>query len=361
MWITAKGLCQEKVIDPHTGLEKVVSVKVSGSGKKAEQEAYKRLEKKISEMGNVKVRLSELIDLYQKEQERDTKPSTQRKVYFELKAFFEIYGECYIDTINAGAVRQKLLASGKSNRTLNGYLKHFKAMWRWAYRNDYVKTPEVADKLQNFSDTPEKERIQDKYLEPDELNKLLGAMTEKRWALLTRFQCLSGMRIGETICLNNTDTWGKNIRVTKTYDSNNCVVTAPKTLSSTREVYIQSELRECIEEINEYMAAQAEIFGYESNLFFPDTDGSYISYAAYNKYLREVSEKVLGRRIVPHTLRHTHCSMLAAKGVPLEAISARLGHEDSHITKAIYLHRMEELKEKENKQLDSFSLIKKSV
>lgn len=182
-------------------------------------------------------------------------------------------------------------------------------------------------------------------------------MTEKRWVLLSRMLCLSGMRIGEIIALKNTDTWSKSIKVTKTYDSNNCVVTSPKSLASTREVYIQDELRTCIEEIHEYMAKQAEVCGYESDLFFPDTDGGYLSYQSYAKYLREVSERVLGRRIVPHCMRHTHASMLAAKGYSLESISSRLGHEDSGITKAIYLHRMEELKEKENKQLDSFRLI----
>lgn len=361
MWITAKGLCQEKVVDPHTGLKKIVSVKVSGNGKKAEQEAYKRLQDKIAKMGDVRVKLSDLIDLYKKEKERDTKPSTQRKVFFELKAFYEIYGDCYIDTINAGLVRQKLLSSGKSNRTLNGYLKHFKAMWRWAYQNDYVKTPEVADKLQNFSDTPEKERIQDKYLETNELSLLLDSMTEERWKLLTEFLTLSGMRIGEVIALDNVDVWGKNIRVTKTYDSNNNILTKPKTLSSAREIYIQAELKECIAKIQDYMMKQSEVYGYQSDIFFPDVNGGRLSYYAYAKYLKETSERVLQRRIVPHSLRHTHCSMLAASGFPLEAISARLGHEDSHITKAIYLHRMEELKEKENKQLDSFSLIKKSV
>ena len=357
MWITSKGLCQETITDPRTGLKRTVSVKLNGSGKKAEQEAYKRLEQKIEKIGDTRILLSKLIEEYLKDREHSTKPSTQRKVGIELDMFFQIYGECYVDTINAGAVRQKLQASGKSNRTLNGYLKHFKAMWRWAYQNDYVKTPEVADKLKPFADTPEKARIQDKYLEPWELNKLLAAMTEKRWVLLSRMLCLSGMRIGEVIALKNTDTWSKSIKVTKTYDPNNCIVTSPKSLASTREVYIQDELRACIDEIHEYMAKQAEVCGYESDLFFPDTDGGYLSYQSYAKYLREVSERVLGRRIVPHCMRHTHASMLAAKGYSLESISSRLGHEDSGITKAIYLHRMEELKEKENKQLDSFRLI----
>lgn len=357
MWITSKGLCQEIVVDPRTGLKKTISVSVKGTGKKAEQDAYKRLEAKIAQIGDTRVLLSELIDKYKKDMEHSTKPSTQRKVGIELDMFYQIYGECYIETINAGLVRQKLQASGKSNRTLNGYLKHFKAMWRWAYQNDYVKTPEVADKLKPFADTPEKARIQDKYLEPRDLNKLLDGMAEKRWVLFSRFLCLSGMRIGEAISLKTTDTWAKSIKITKTFDPNNGIVTTPKSLASIREVYIQDELRDCINEINEYMKKQAEVCGYESDIFFPDTDGGYLCYQTYAKYLRETSERVLGRRITPHTMRHTHCSMLAAKGFPLEAISARLGHEDSGITKEIYLHRLEELKEKENKQLDTFRLI----
>ena len=357
MWITAKGLCQEKIIDPRTGLSKIISVKVKGNGKKAEQEAYKKLAEKISKLSDTRLLLSQLIDLYQRDQEQTTKASTQRKVSIELSQFLKIYGECYIETINAGLVRQKLITSGKSNRTLNGYLKHFKAMWRWAYQNDYVKIPEVADKLKPFADTPEKLRIQDKYLEPNELKTLLDAMKEKRWELVSRFLVLSGLRIGEFISLTNQDVWSKNITVTKTYDPNNKIVTSPKSISSTREVYIQPELRECIREIQEYAKMQRDVIGYDqTDILLPNTDGGYLSYPAYEKYLREVSERVLGRRIVAHTFRHTHASMLATQ-MNLESISARLGHEDSGITKAIYLHRMEELKEKENRQLDKMRFI----
>ena len=105
------------------------------------------------------------------------------------------------------------------------------------------------------------------------------------------------------------------------------------------------------------MKKQEEIFGNPSVIFFPEPTGERLSYYSYTKYLRETSERFLNRRITPHTLRHTHCSMLAAKGMNLEAISARLGHDDSKVTKEIYLHRMEELKEKENRQLDQIRLM----
>lgn len=46
----------------------------------------------------------------------------------------------------------------------------------------------------------------------------------------------------------------------------------------------------------------------------------------------------LNRRLSPHSLRHTHTSLLAEAGVGLTEIMDRLGHEDDSITKRIYLH-----------------------
>ena len=148
MWITSRGLMQEKVVDPHTGLEKIVSVKVSGTSEKAKQEAIKKLEKKISELSDPHVKLTAAIDTYIKESERDLKPSSIRKMTIELEQFLNIVGDADMTYLTAGYIRKKLLDSGKENRTLNGYLKVFKTFWLWAYRNDLVNSREVFDKLQ---------------------------------------------------------------------------------------------------------------------------------------------------------------------------------------------------------------------
>lgn len=356
MWITSKGLCQEYVVDPHTGLKKIVSVKCKGTSEKAKQDAYKRLTERIEKMNDPHIRLSLAVDTYIKESERNLKPSSVRKMRIELEQFMNIIGDADMDALTAGYIRKKLIDSGKESRTLNGYMKIFKTFWLWAYRNDLVKSREVFDKLQSFQDTPKKERIQDKYLEPKELTTLLNSMKEKRWALVTEFLALSGLRVGELAALTKTDVSGNYIHVNKTYDANNKVVTSAKTYSSQRDVYIQEELRDCIRRINDYCKQQEEIWGYTSMLFFPDNDGGYMEYYSYRKYLAENSVKAIGRKIVPHTLRHTHCSVLATK-MDLQAISDRLGHADSKITKEIYLHKLEEQKEKENRQLDAIHFV----
>lgn len=357
MWINNRGYCEERIVDPHTGLERIVSVKLSGTGRKAEQDAYTRLQAKIKKLYDPHVLLSAAIDTYIKESEKDLKPSSVRKMRIELEQFLKIVGDADMDALTAGYIRKKLLDSGKENRTLNGYMKVFKTFWLWAYRNDFVKSREVFDKLTPFNDQPKRERIQDKFLETKELRLLLDNMKEERWRLLTEFLSLTGMRIGEVIALNKTDVWGNIIRINKTYDANNKVITSAKTYSSRREIHVQPELKDCIVRINEYCNNQADIFGYKSDLFFPDTDGDYLRYYAYKKYLSENAEKLFTKKVTPHTLRHTHCSMLAMKGMGLEAISARLGHGDSKITKEIYLHRLEELKERENRQLDGIRIL----
>lgn len=356
MWIY-KGYAQERVKMPDTGLTKIISVKCKGNGKKAELDAFRRLQAKIDQLSCSKLLLSQAVSLYLADIEKTLKPSSVRKARIELSSIMKITGDAYMDSITAGFIRKKFIQSGRENRTLNGFLKIFKTFWLWAYRNDLVSSREVFDKLKPFNDTPKKERIQDKYLETEEVALLLESITERRWLLLVKFLLLSGLRIGELVALDASDVDDRYIHVSKTYDANNKLITSAKTYESTRDVFIQAELREVIKDIQDYTRWQAEVCGYESAIFFPDVDGGRLHYYAFSKYLKETSERVLQKRVTPHVLRHSHCSMLALAGFPLEAISVRLGHSDSRITKEIYLHRMKELKERENNQLDAIHLI----
>jgi integrase len=44
------------------------------------------------------------------------------------------------------------------------------------------------------------------------------------------------------------------------------------------------------------------------------------------------------RRVSPHGLRHLHASLLLAEGLPIPAVSARMGHANSAITMSVYAH-----------------------
>jgi integrase len=54
----------------------------------------------------------------------------------------------------------------------------------------------------------------------------------------------------------------------------------------------------------------------------------------------------LNETLTPHSLRHTHTSLLAEAEVVLEDIMERLGHTEDDTTRIIYRHVTKEMKKK---------------
>jgi|SRR5690554_6477039 len=57
-----------------------------------------------------------------------------------------------------------------------------------------------------------------------------------------------------------------------------------------------------------------------------------------NRMTRLLKLAGLNEELTPHSLRHTHTSLLAEAGVNLETIMERLGHKDDETTRHVYLH-----------------------
>lgn len=170
---------------------------------------------------------------------------------------------------------------------------------------------------------------------------------------------LSGLRIGEAIALEQKDVDFENriISVNKTVDIVNDIVTAPKTLTSTREVYMQDELLDLCRKIKAYTMSECMRNGVRTRLFVCDENGDHVQYYAYNKCLKRTAKNVLGREITSHIMRHTHVALMAEAGVDLETISDRLGHANSKVTREVYMHVTERMKEERNNRIKSISLL----
>ena len=175
---------------------------------------------------------------------------------------------------------------------------------------EFIHAPEVtrAERIKMGKNKSQGELIQDKYMEHEELTAVLEAMEVQRWALLTRFLCLSGLRIGELIALDDKDIDDEYIHVSKTYSLATHKVSTPKTAGSVRDVCIQPELAAVISDIRKYMRMQKLCLEAPSKLFFPDEDGGYLHYDNYRKYLKSICKKTIGRPITPHACRHTMVS-----------------------------------------------------
>ena len=206
--------------------------------KAAEAVLRAKIEKEQSAKNESNITLKELYTLFINNQKESCKESTWIRDKVVLGTAIRIMGEDVIARkLNVRFIDQQLRKTGKANVSLNSYLKLLKRMLRWAYRMDYIKDIAYLDKIPAYPDPEKKLRIEDKYLSADELKTLLQGMAVKRWALLTEFLALSGLRIGEAMALTNDDI-DEYIHVTKTMNlSTKKVLNSPKTDAGYRDVY----------------------------------------------------------------------------------------------------------------------------
>ena len=347
----------ERYFDPLTGKQKTVSCTfekdTAGNRKRALSVLQEKIDARCHPAKTENLTLKDLVDRYAKHQSHTVKSSTAKRNSYEAKAVLTILGaDSLVDRLTVAYVTERLLAAEEIATCTNARIKYIKALIRWAHRSDLINSPALADKLQYLQDSRRKEKLQTKYMEPEELEAVLDAMTVTRWKLLTEFLCLSGLRIGELIALNDADVTDY-IHISKTYDLRTETVSeTPKTETSNRDVFIQEELADCIEQMRIERKKMLLKSGKRSDLFYPDPDGKYMHYPAFNKYLKENTQVILGRALTPHACRHTMTSIFAAQGVDLGTISRRLGHATSEITRQIYLHQTAEQQKRDERQIE---------
>lgn len=365
MWkeIQPNGKCKyiERYLDPVTLTQKKVSVTLDKDTKSNQKLAYKELQDRIASLvasNGSKINLKSLAKSYYTYQEKMVKINTATRNKGVLERLIKIIGaNSLVDNLTVGYIEQRLFTVTSDPVTLNGYYTRLRAMFRWGFDRELHDNYRIT-KLKPFpEEISKKERIQDKYLEQEELTKLIDGLNEIHWSMITRFLVLSGLRIGEFCALNDEDVDIDNrvIKVYKTYNFRNNIIQSAKTLESNRDVYMQDELIQVVKEIKHYMKLCRVSVGFRNNIFF-SLNGERMKHDAYNKYLKENSERILGKRVTPHTLRHTHASLLAAKGMSIDSIQRRLGHSNSKVTKEVYIHITSELKKQDAEAIQQIKL-----
>lgn len=298
------------------------------------------LRRKAAEKSHIEgYNLYEIITKYHEYQRATLRNSTCVRNEKVLNKVCECLGNVPLERIDA---RYYMDALPKEH--FNERLTRFKAFMRWAYRNDYVEDISFLGKLLRL---PEGDDDRVRFLEREELMQLLDGMAVEKWRDVTFILALSGLRIGElqaltkaSVCLSE-----RFLSVEGTFDREaHEIAHRTKTEASRRDVYIQDELLPVIEK---YMA-------------LPGTLLIELNYDAYRKYLAENSERILGKRIHPHVLRHTMTSLFAESGIPLDVISRRLGHSDSDITRRIYFHVTQRLKARDAEMIKGISITKEA-
>jgi len=214
-----------------------------------------------------------------------------------------------------------------------------------------------------------------KYLEKEELSLFLKTAKEKgldkdypTFLLLA----YTGMRGGEVCALKwkDIDFEEGTVSITKTYynPTNNVkqyTLLPPKTKTSKRKISVDAVV---LEELKKHKPRQnivrmenRDIY-YDKDFIFTKESG-YLGYPEIIKTIENRMHRILklaklNERLTPHSLRHTHTSLLAEAGVSLPEIMERLGHKDDETTKQVYMHTTKAMKKEASHK---FSELMKSL
>ena len=223
-------------------------------------------------------------------------------------------------------------------QTLNKVLKTF---FNWCIDNNYIlKNPCVKVNIKGDKNNILAQKNKEvEIFSEDEINIIKNKIKGHKYELLVLLDFATGLRQGELLALDwkNIDLKNKKISITKTvkevyvYKSINdkhveTIFQTPKTINSTREVPIPSNIVNILQSVNK-----------KEGLLFSDN----LNNPLKAKRIFDFWKKFLIDCNIPHkkfhSIRHTYASMLLKNGVDIETVAELMGHTAISITQ-IYLH-----------------------
>jgi integrase len=241
-------------------------------------------------------------------------------------------------------------------------------------KNDPTKYASIPKSVKIIDEIEEEEDLV-KYLEKSELSFFLQTAKDKgvgKDYLIFLLLAYTGMRVGEMCALKwkDIDFDEGSVSITKTYFNPTCnakkyKLTTPKTKASKRKISIEEIV---IEELKKHKAKQNIILmknrdSYHDKGFIFAKETTDLGYPEHintiGRHMHSLLKKAkLNTSLTPHSLRHTHTSLLAEAGVSLPEIMERLGHRDAKTTTWIYTHTTQTMKKEASRK---FSELMKSL
>ena len=144
----------------------------------------------------------------------------------------------------------------------------------------------------------------------------------------------TGCRRGELLALEWTDiNWAaKTISVSKSIEQTRAGLRLKSTKGGRPRVFSLPALA--------ITALQKQAWEGHGKLIFADDHGDYLKPDLISQSIVRRIRKAGITDASLHSLRHAHASNLLSRGVPLPAVSARLGHANPNITAKIYCHAL---------------------
>lgn len=167
------------------------------------------------------------------------------------------------------------------------------------------------------------------FWEKEEFDLFIAGVDNIVWKVIFLVLFYGGIRPGELLCLEESDLSfvASTISISKTLDymGGNDEETEPKTPSAKRIIPMPHFIMDLIKE---YINRMAE----KTDKVFPQ------NYRTIDYNFQKYTKKAGVKRIRLYDLRHSHVSHLISLGIPITAISKRVGHKSPKITLETYSH-----------------------
>lgn len=204
-------------------------------------------------------------------------------------------------------------------------------------------------------DAPKLKRKEARYLEEDEAVQLMEALKSapSQYRMMVYLMICTGARRGEICGLEWKDVnWEKgkiHIRRNSLYlPERGMYEDTPKTESSDRIVSISESVMEMLREYKSEQDKTRALMGEaweDHDKLFTQFRGKPIHPLTITKWLAKFCKDNGLPHTTPHMLRHTSATLLLMQGLPLKAVSKRLGHAQVSTTGDIYGHSLSSVDE----------------
>lgn len=240
---------------------------------------------------------------------------------------------------------QEHIVTIDSKNTANAALHLVKQFFKYCLTNRYIQfDPTIGTKRLRIPTSTKK-----KLLTFPEAKAVIDAMADNFALFPFVFVMLTGLRQGEMMALTHADVdlingfirVNKSLNRTKVGTQNKVVVKEPKNASSIRSIPILEELKPYIKThiANEKQKHLKNGVPFErTDFFFTQPNLSPLRGDRLTALWKDVQVELGMDPVDFHALRHTFCTFLAKKGVPLTTASKLMGHSDIETTAHVYTH-----------------------
>ena len=365
-FVESKGLFRWRgyYLDPVTGQNK--RKEITATTKKNLRLKVKQWQEEVT-FGQInRIKVSAWCEKWLSIINSTTKPATARNYGITVRCHIvPQWGNMWLDQINSGMIQDyiNLLANTHTTKTISTIRAHIRTCMATSIKYGFLtKNPATNIKIIKKS---EAEKM---VLKQEEVDKLISDAKNKIFRkvdaanrylnfcyyVVLKLAIGTGMRQGEIFALNWSDIkFSENIIFVQSSLSqikSNERISGTKT-GKCRNILIDNKTIILLRNWKKYQTAFAHryegIFKNTHNLVFTNSTGNFLSATNFSRrYFRPLlKEANLSEKIHFHSLRHTHASMLLARGVNVQVVAERLGHSTVSTTMNIYAHLLPTLQE----------------